>query len=367
MGKGRFFGTTSDCSARLSESSDREAEPIEFSGPIAFSGPILSADELFCDGRIRPIKPSGTFPQKTPLLDFEHRSKEQSFVTSKEDNDTEEKQRGRRGYLWRNKKESRNRWQARSLSPRRNSFSHWGRKSNGNGQRNDDVIDNSAEEEGLQGIKIGDPASSSTFLKPRGSRRKWSLTDIFFRRCKSDGGKVERDEMELSFSSYAKLSISSEKDEHRVSGHSNKMANTTTNRSASILTPNRMGVSASAQELHRAPSPNRRVVPASAQELHRAPSPNRRGVPASAHELHRAPSPNRRGVQASAQELYRAPSPNRRGVPVSAHELHYTENRALSQELRRKTFLPYRHGVLGCLRFPSPTECPQGHVLQSPH
>ncbi|KAG9450861.1 hypothetical protein H6P81_010826 [Aristolochia fimbriata] len=39
---------------------------------------------------------------------------------------------------------------------------------------------------------------------------------------------------------------------------------------------------------------------------------------------------------------------------ASAHELHYTANRAVSEEMRRKTFLPYRQGLLGCLGF-SPT------------
>uniref|UniRef100_A0A7N0T0W7 Calmodulin-binding protein n=1 Tax=Kalanchoe fedtschenkoi TaxID=63787 RepID=A0A7N0T0W7_KALFE len=38
-------------------------------------------------------------------------------------------------------------------------------------------------------------------------------------------------------------------------------------------------------------------------------------------------------------------------VPVSAHELHYKVNRAVSQELRKKTFLPYKQGLLGCLGF----------------
>ncbi|KAH7865679.1 hypothetical protein Vadar_009743 [Vaccinium darrowii] len=39
------------------------------------------------------------------------------------------------------------------------------------------------------------------------------------------------------------------------------------------------------------------------------------------------------------------------GGQVSAHELHYTTNRAVSEEMRRKTFLPYNHGLLGCLGF----------------
>ncbi|XWS62879.1 hypothetical protein CRYUN_Cryun06bG0048400 [Craigia yunnanensis] len=44
-------------------------------------------------------------------------------------------------------------------------------------------------------------------------------------------------------------------------------------------------------------------------------------------------------------------SSSRRRAPVSAHELHYTANRAVSEEMRRKTVLPYKHGLLGCLGF----------------
>ncbi|KAK7337697.1 hypothetical protein VNO77_18282 [Canavalia gladiata] len=40
-------------------------------------------------------------------------------------------------------------------------------------------------------------------------------------------------------------------------------------------------------------------------------------------------------------------------VPVSPHELHYKANRAQAEELRKKTFLPYRQGLLGCLGFSS--------------
>ncbi|KAJ8763394.1 hypothetical protein K2173_002277 [Erythroxylum novogranatense] len=44
-------------------------------------------------------------------------------------------------------------------------------------------------------------------------------------------------------------------------------------------------------------------------------------------------------------------SSRRRGPPVSAHEMHYTVNRAVSEEMKRRTFLPYRQGLLGCLGF----------------
>ena len=43
----------------------------------------------------------------------------------------------------------------------------------------------------------------------------------------------------------------------------------------------------------------------------------------------------------------------KRRVPPSPHELHYTTNRAQAEEMRKKTYLPYRQGLLGCLGFSS--------------
>lgn len=44
-------------------------------------------------------------------------------------------------------------------------------------------------------------------------------------------------------------------------------------------------------------------------------------------------------------------SGSRRNGRVSAHELHYTANRAVSEDLKKKTFLPYKQGILGRLAF----------------
>ncbi|GMI88222.1 hypothetical protein like AT2G15760 [Hibiscus trionum] len=56
-------------------------------------------------------------------------------------------------------------------------------------------------------------------------------------------------------------------------------------------------------------------------------------------------------------------SSSRRRGRVSAHELHYTANRAVSEEMRRKTFLPYKQGLLGCLGFnPGMREVSRGIV-----
>ncbi|KAL2512164.1 Serine carboxypeptidase-like 40 [Abeliophyllum distichum] len=45
-------------------------------------------------------------------------------------------------------------------------------------------------------------------------------------------------------------------------------------------------------------------------------------------------------------------SRRRSGQPsISAHELHYTVNRAVSEEMKKRTYLPYKQGLLGCLGF----------------
>ncbi|GMH04055.1 hypothetical protein Nepgr_005894 [Nepenthes gracilis] len=43
------------------------------------------------------------------------------------------------------------------------------------------------------------------------------------------------------------------------------------------------------------------------------------------------------------------PTSRRRRLPVSAHETHYTLNKAASEDLKKKTFLPYKQGILGRL------------------
>ncbi|KAL8029961.1 hypothetical protein ABFX02_14G256500 [Erythranthe guttata] len=44
-------------------------------------------------------------------------------------------------------------------------------------------------------------------------------------------------------------------------------------------------------------------------------------------------------------------SGSRRRGPVSAHERHYNVNRAVSEDLKKKSFLPYKQGILGRLAF----------------
>ncbi|KAI3684764.1 hypothetical protein L6452_33990 [Arctium lappa] len=46
-------------------------------------------------------------------------------------------------------------------------------------------------------------------------------------------------------------------------------------------------------------------------------------------------------------------STSKRRGRVSAHELHYNLNRAVSNDLKKKTYLPYKQGILGGLAFNS--------------
>ncbi|KAG6406552.1 hypothetical protein SASPL_134156 [Salvia splendens] len=63
----------------------------------------------------------------------------------------------------------------------------------------------------------------------------------------------------------------------------------------------------------------------------------------------------------STESVGSVSSRRRTGPPISAHELHYTVNRAFSEEMRRRTTLPYKQGLLGCLGFnPVPPEISKG-------
>lgn len=50
-------------------------------------------------------------------------------------------------------------------------------------------------------------------------------------------------------------------------------------------------------------------------------------------------------------DSFNSGSNSKRRGPVSAHELHYTMNRAASEDLKKKTYLPYKQGILGRFSF----------------
>ncbi|KAL6995182.1 hypothetical protein U1Q18_005317, partial [Sarracenia purpurea var. burkii] len=53
----------------------------------------------------------------------------------------------------------------------------------------------------------------------------------------------------------------------------------------------------------------------------------------------------------SFRSIERSSSRRRGGPAISAQELHYTVNRAVLEDLKKNTFLPYKQGILGHLAF----------------
>ncbi|PWA66329.1 hypothetical protein CTI12_AA327450 [Artemisia annua] len=51
------------------------------------------------------------------------------------------------------------------------------------------------------------------------------------------------------------------------------------------------------------------------------------------------------------QDVRSSGSMSKRRGRVSAHEHHYTVNRAVSNDLKKKTYLPYKQGILGRFSF----------------
>lgn len=267
--------------ASVSTGSDFEfsARFSELDGAFSMSTEptMSSADELFCNGQIRPLKLSNHLqkPQVLgPLIDFEDEEEDENKAGSCSAVPEAVGERGR-DRLCRDKSRHR---RTRSLSPLRSS-AQW-------------VEEEHSKLEDEEGGDTDDKSkhiasscsSSSNSTKRRGSKR-WSLKDLLLYRSKSEGrGHTRERHWTLSFSSPAKQSSEKQK----LTKQAEK--------------PKPTGVK----------KPNA--------------SPNS--------------NPNK-GSSA------------RRGVPISAHELHYTANRAQAEELRRKTFLPYRQGLFGCLGFPS--------------
>lgn len=261
-------GSDFEFSARFSE--------LDGADSVATEPTMSSADELFCNGQIRPLKLS-THLQKPqllgPLIDFEEDEEENKAGSSFAAPEAV----GERGRDRLCRDKSRHR-RTRSLSPLRSS-AQWVEEEP---SKLEDEEGGDADDKSKNIASISSSSSSSS-TKRRGSKR-WSLKDLLLYRSKSEGrGHTRERHWALSFSSPAKQS----------------------------------------SEKQKIPKQAEKPKPAGVKKTSATPTSN----------------PNK--------------GPARRGVPVSAHELHYTANRAQAEELRRKTYLPYRQGLLGCLGFPS--------------
>ncbi|PIN08832.1 hypothetical protein CDL12_18589 [Handroanthus impetiginosus] len=225
---------------------------------------MTSADELFLNGQIRPMKLSTHLqrPQLlAPLIESDDVvDDEQTFTRGRD-------LKFRSGSLRR---------RTRSMSPMRNTTSFHCESDDSKRSSTRDVnnINNTGEEKGPQETT---PCASRSSSAGRSSKR-WVFLKEFLYRSKSEG----RSE---GYKFWSSLSFSPVKDK--------KMAPLTSNRKVKEQT-----------------------------------GEGKRGAV------------NKKGA-------------GKRVISPSPHELHYTAKRAQAEEMRKKTFLPYRQGLLGCLGFSS--------------
>ncbi|XAR52703.1 hypothetical protein NMG60_11020902 [Bertholletia excelsa] len=300
-----------------SEASASGSFEFEFSaryGTIgsASSGSMSSADELFLNGQIRPMKLSTHLqrPQVlAPLLDLEENEGDCENVMD----ETESFPRGR-DVKWRDRSLRR---RTRSMSPLRTTSFQW-HESDEEDQRTEKIqgsIDIEALESKQKEPESGETtptmsASSSRSSSVSRSSKRWVFLKEFLYRSKSEGRNN-------GHKFWSNISFSPVKD-RKVSA---PPATESTTSKAKTATLNGKADS--------------------------------EGGNANAETKKAKQSGKDQGKKTGAATGKPSNGVGKRRVPMSPHELHYKANRAQAEEMRKKTFLPYRQGLLGCLGFSS--------------
>ncbi|KAJ7977873.1 DUF1645 family protein [Quillaja saponaria] len=307
------ISSASFSSAQHSSSSSQEnsnnsvplAFEFEFSGRFGLSGSggsgsMSSADELFLNGQIRPMKLSTHLerPQVLdPLLDLEAEDDEEAEVGSHV--------RGRDLRL----RDKSLRRRTRSMSPLRNTLFEWTEIQDGHGDFSfaKEINENEASEmeenemdknEGFCSEATPSVSASSSRSSSSGrSSKRWVFLKEFLYRSKSEGRSTNRFWSNMSFSPAKEKKPTTQNLPSSVS----KEKSTTSSNGASETQKSKGNKQSSSKKVTGKPT---------------------------------------NGV-------------GKRRQPPSPHELHYKANRAQSEELRKKTYLPYRQGLLGCLGFSS--------------
>ncbi|KAA8536769.1 hypothetical protein F0562_029247 [Nyssa sinensis] len=283
--------------SNISEASVSGSFEFEFSARFAANGSasagsMSSADELFLNGKIRPMKLSTHLqrPQAlAPLLDVDE---------TEVDGDDEKITRGRDVNL----RDRSLRRRTRSMSPLRSTSFEW-YKSEETNENSDQSGSNFEDVESKQNETASNEttpcmsASSSRSSSAGRTSKRWVFLKDFLYRSKSEG----RNNGHKFWSS---ISFSPVKDRKLWTASSKDKSATTTTEAASAA--------------------ETKKVKQSVREPNKKPAAGKVS----------------NGI-------------GKRRVPRSAHELHYTANRAQAEEMRKKTFLPYRQGLLGCLGFSS--------------
>ncbi|PNT06056.1 hypothetical protein POPTR_013G010400v4 [Populus trichocarpa] len=325
------FAITSSASERGSfASSPDNSVPIgyefEFSARFGSTasgqtGSMSSADELFLNGQIRPMKLSSHLerPQVlAPLLDLEN--EEEDGDSSNDDESKKGSRKGgnngesmSRGRDLRLKNKSLRR-RTRSMSPLRStSFEDYD-------EENKNVIDGSSTslEVNDESLKLDEAttsggtstpsvsASSSRSSSAGRNSKRWVFLKDFLYRSKSEGRSNNKFWSNISFSPAKEKSKQ----------HSGSV---------------QLGMS---KEKSSSSNNNGTIVGGESQKVK---------------------GNSGQGSSSSSSSSGKKPvnGVGKRRVPVSPHELHYKASRAQAEEMRKKTFLPYRQGLLGCLGFSS--------------
>lgn len=284
--QGFFYSAPTSPSHRLETAAGGSFE-FELTSGSPVIGMMTSADELFLNGQIRPMRLSS------------HLQCPQDVMTTLDDGDG----RGR-DFTARDRRR-----RARSMSPLR-STGAWLDVSN----EIDEINEELKEEEETHAPSSG--ASSRSSSVGRNSKRWVFLKELLLYRSKSEGRNRNP-------RFWSKKASESKTDEIEVPAV--KMA-PKKSKKASELKTDEIEVPA----VKVAPKKSKKVLESKTDENE---------VPA---------------AKTAPKKAVNGGSVNRKMKGGrSAHELHYTTNRAQAEEMRRKTFLPYRQGLLGCLGFSS--------------
>uniref|UniRef100_A0A5B7AG66 Uncharacterized protein n=1 Tax=Davidia involucrata TaxID=16924 RepID=A0A5B7AG66_DAVIN len=305
-----FLLSTTPCSssdlAFLSTESSTVSGSLEFEFSSRFSpngsvgnGSMSSADELFFNGQIRPMKLSSHLQRPqilAPLLDLDEDEDEDEEIGNRKDSERGKREESvtTRGRDLRLRNRSLHR-KARSMSPLRTAQFQWHEEENAVGEEREvmeleDSKNKQADTPSIEMTPCGSASSSRSSSSGRNSK-KWIFLKDFLYRSKSEGRGNNKEKFwsSISFSPLKEKKLSS-------------------------------------------PS----LTPSSSRDEKTQKQKRSKQVPAK-KSVARKPT---NGVA-------------KRRVPASPHELHYTANRAQAEEMKKKTFLPYRQGLLGCIGFSS--------------
>ncbi|GMJ09215.1 hypothetical protein like AT3G62630 [Hibiscus trionum] len=274
-------------SSLISAQSEASSFEFEFSSRFSGNGSVTvgsmsSADELFLNGQIRPMKLSSHLqrPQNlAPLLDLD----------VEEDDDGSNKQEASRGRDLKLRSRSIHR-KARSLSPLRNPEFQWEEDDEEECSRGERKEVSKLIPEETDVSKETTPSSSASSSRSSSSGRnskKWIFLKDLLYRSKSEGRANGKEKFwtSISFISSKEKKIQMEQEK---------------------------------------PPPWKRKQ-----------------------------KENKQGAGEKVSSGKPSNGVAKRRVPPSPHELHYTTNRAQAEEMKKRTYLPYRQGLFGCLSFSS--------------